>query len=781
MFRVFGRRAAFVPMLCTVVVFALFLSGCPEHIANMSPNASFDAKPVAGSPPLRVQFTDTSQPGTAPIHSWMWEFGDGAVSMERNPVHLYYNKPGLRRTSYTVSLTVTTAVSPADKETVKDCVVVTEATTVSQLGPGVDVWTIEADGARLDIPEGALDSDIVVGIAVGDGSVPVDVSGGERLVSDVFGIAHDQEDFFVDVANPMSLKITFIDEMVPAADRNSGKLQILATQESGITIPIMGEVSGEQFRASIAGLPHRASYAVVYRPRLVIESIPVDEPVAKATSPTEYYWSTNAWLVCYTPEVLQALTALRVGTIDYQYPYDQRTYSTAENENSLSDLRSAVREVHNASKLAGFKSPALIPSLGHEFTILLNNMNDPPRTDYDSVDEVTFATSLYGSIVIDPVQLIAISKKNPLPIAGEAIGLAADRMQELDFTNAFAEELFRTMFRGYAYPRFTGRSAVDLDVNGSPRMIPYCQGLEDGLAIFVGQLASAYHEWLAWPSGDSALMARSLGPNEYATLAEPLLAPFSSTTAAYSYAAQDFFFHVGLRFPGTVTVAGMSIPKTLVFVADSYEGFLELMGGREASPEVDSFQEALSAEYTACDLALQKTFDTTLADEYWDYARARAYENGEDNVIRPSDETRAAFTFNEDRFSSATMVKYTFTSTNAPQTISFETHRNVLFEIAPMSTRAILLTASGVSGNLTVSVNATEWVQNTEGNSMRVMAYREGDDDDEGVELSAANALVTLSGLGLTNGFSRAVVLFSNVTADYSYSASLTAVLNPGT
>jgi hypothetical protein len=306
-------------------------------------------------------------------------------------------------------------------------------------------------------------------------------------------------------------------------------------------------------------------------------------------------------------------------------------------------------------------------------------------------------------------------------------------------------------------------------------MIPYYQGVEDGLAIFGGQFASAYHASLASSDSEFSMMARSLGPNEYATFQEPLFAPLSRTTPAYSYATQDFFFHIGLRFPEAVS--GTSIPRVLVFIADSYEGFLELMRLREGLTGVDSFQTALAAEYVACDLALQKTFGTTLAEEYWDYARGRAYENGEDNVIRPTDEARTAFTFNEDRFDANTMVEAVIASLNTATTISSDTDPDVLFEIPPMSTRAILLTASGVSGNLMVSVNATEWVQNTDGNSMRVMVYREGYDD--GVELSAANAQGTLSGLGLTDGFSRAVVLLSNVTPDYYYSATLTAELRP--
>jgi PKD repeat protein len=763
-----GNRGVALPLLITILVLTLLKGGCPETFpVNVPPDASFEGKPAKGSPPLRVQFTDTSKPGTAPIHSWVWEFGDGATSTERNPSHLYYEPGG-----YNVSLTVTTAVTPASRTTARNYVVVTEATTVRQVGPGGG--TIQAEGTRLAIPQGALDGEIIVGVAARDGSVPVDVSGGERLVSEVFSVAHDQEDFFVDVKSPMSLEITFISKMVPAADRNGLKLQILATQESGITIPVLGEVFGERLVAPIAGLPHRASYAVVYRPGVVIENIPIDEPTMKAATPTGYIWNTNAWRLCYTPAVLQALTALRVGTIDYQYPYDQRTYSTAENEISVSDLRNSVREAHNNSKVAGFISPALIPSQDDEFTIVLYNMNEPPRTDYSRVAEVTFATSPFGSIVVDPAQLIAISKKNPLPIAGEPIGLDADRMQELDFTNAFAQELFRAIFRGYAYPRFSELSAVDLGVTGSPRLTPFYQGFEDGIATFAGQLASALHASLASPGVPVELMARSLGPNEYATFTEPLFAPFSRTMPDYSYASQDFFFHAGLRFPGNVQ--GTSIPRVVALIADSYEGILELIRMREALPGVDGFSKAFSAAYVACDLALQKTLDTSLADVYWDYVLGRAYENGENNVIRPTDAVRTPFTFNEDRFNSKTAVARTLTKVNEPITVSFDTDPDVLLDVPPFSTRAILLSASSVSGDLMISVNAFDWVPDAAGNSMKVKAFKEGQD---GVELNAQNAQITLTGLGTQGGFDRALVLFSNVTADRLYPVSLIASLRP--
>ena len=68
------------------------------------PTAEFTAMPTGGSAPLTVTFTDTSNPGSAGINGWLWNFGDRTpTSAMQNPVHAY-TAPGL----YTVSLTVTT-------------------------------------------------------------------------------------------------------------------------------------------------------------------------------------------------------------------------------------------------------------------------------------------------------------------------------------------------------------------------------------------------------------------------------------------------------------------------------------------------------------------------------------------------------------------------------------------------------------------------------------------------------------------------------------------------
>ena len=86
---------------------------------EVAPVAGFAAVPTAGYAPLTVNFIDESAPGSEPILTWEWDFGDGSpVSAEQHPVHIYEIAA-----SYTVSLTVTTVVS-SDTHTETDYIVV---------------------------------------------------------------------------------------------------------------------------------------------------------------------------------------------------------------------------------------------------------------------------------------------------------------------------------------------------------------------------------------------------------------------------------------------------------------------------------------------------------------------------------------------------------------------------------------------------------------------------------------------------------------------------------
>ena len=82
-----------------------FIVSLSEH--DVIPATDFEGVPTEGDAPLSVQFTDKSH--GVPT-SWAWEFGDGATSTERNPLHVY-EKPGV----YTVSLTAKNIVSSQKK------------------------------------------------------------------------------------------------------------------------------------------------------------------------------------------------------------------------------------------------------------------------------------------------------------------------------------------------------------------------------------------------------------------------------------------------------------------------------------------------------------------------------------------------------------------------------------------------------------------------------------------------------------------------------------------
>jgi PKD repeat protein/Zn-dependent protease len=69
--------------------------------AGIVPDAEFIVEPREGDPPLTVRFRDFSS--GSPL-AWLWDFGDGSTSTEKDPVHTY-QKAG----SYTTTLHVANA------------------------------------------------------------------------------------------------------------------------------------------------------------------------------------------------------------------------------------------------------------------------------------------------------------------------------------------------------------------------------------------------------------------------------------------------------------------------------------------------------------------------------------------------------------------------------------------------------------------------------------------------------------------------------------------------
>lgn len=66
------------------------------------PSAQFTMTPDRGDPPLAIQFEDTSDPGSAPITAWAWDFGDGYTHTAQSPQHTF-----LHAGVFEISLTVT--------------------------------------------------------------------------------------------------------------------------------------------------------------------------------------------------------------------------------------------------------------------------------------------------------------------------------------------------------------------------------------------------------------------------------------------------------------------------------------------------------------------------------------------------------------------------------------------------------------------------------------------------------------------------------------------------
>jgi PKD repeat protein len=53
------------------------------------PVANFTSPVTNGCVPLATSFQDQSTPGSAPIRAWIWNFGDGSNSNQRNPTKIY--------------------------------------------------------------------------------------------------------------------------------------------------------------------------------------------------------------------------------------------------------------------------------------------------------------------------------------------------------------------------------------------------------------------------------------------------------------------------------------------------------------------------------------------------------------------------------------------------------------------------------------------------------------------------------------------------------------------
>ncbi len=90
-----------------ISITSLLFLGCPSEDSvpeQTPPSASFLAEPFEGHNPLTVTFINTSDPGTGSNLQFEWDFGNGDISTDENPIYTF-------ETSGTFQVTLTATSS----------------------------------------------------------------------------------------------------------------------------------------------------------------------------------------------------------------------------------------------------------------------------------------------------------------------------------------------------------------------------------------------------------------------------------------------------------------------------------------------------------------------------------------------------------------------------------------------------------------------------------------------------------------------------------------------
>lgn len=679
------------------------LAGCPPESNPDLPSANFLAAPTEGIVPLTVQFTDTSLQGSSPIRSWFWDFGDGTYATNPNPAH-EYTAAGL----YTVKLTVE-SVRGADTEVRQDCVRVYQQSAFAIIGPeGGDVATGDAS---VVVPPNARETDTAVGLTVQSGTFTVNIPETVYILSKPIVIAHDGEDLnFLggeggDSAVPTVITLPFLAGSVPVADLNGTKIHVVAKLQDGNAVPLFGEVTGSAISVEVAGLPQSATYGVIYRPEATTALFNFTETETKAETPATW---TQLWRLRLSPILLQQLTALRLGDIENTAAYARRDFSQAATGDTLDAIEAFLEELTGDYENAEFRSPRLLAP-GGAYELAFYNFAGGYDPTYTRFADLTAASRLFGTIVIDPRQLLNVSLHN-----ANAAAENPDMAQEYAFENAFAGQLYAAVFEGYDYPALTADSEED---GGA---VDFAQGLKDGAAAFLGQRADGFEN------------ARLFDATEVASLSYSLFAPFAAAGPGYAVAAQDFFTFLGNAYDLSITA----------FLGDASMGLLErLRFALVTAPGALNFARASQELLLAANDIANLFYSRSLASLYWQFARELAYEGSALAQLRPSDAERTPFSLQEDRFATRDVVSAEFEEDSDVLTLD-SAKISALADIPPLSSRAVVITVDPETKNVLFSFNRDKWAVDLQGNSVAVKVYPEGQD---GIELADDASELTLN------------------------------------
>lgn len=688
-------RPALLILSLVLPALVLGMSGCPPRDNPRAPEASFTAQPREGILPLMVQFTNTSRPGASPIRTWVWDFGDGATSRDPNPRH-EYTSPGV----YTVRLTVETAEGRATRERA-GYIKVNTRSDFAFIGP--EGGAVSIGDATVTVPAGAFSRNTSMGVIYEDEPFRLSSSEPTTVLSAAFTIAHGSPSgsvFAVDEAGalaPGTIELAFVPGPVPLADRNGSKIHIVAKLVDGSAVPIFGTVNGGRITANVTGLPPRATYGVVYRRDLQTSLLNLD--VAQAKAPTARAWNEE-WRLYYSPNLLQQLTALRLGSVDAPAPYDRRNFTQAELDHTRATLEVEASAVAQQYALAGGRAPMAAAADG-AIPLSFYNFASLYSPDFADFRGLALYNTDFGQLAIDPAQLINVSKHN-------AASGDPDLAQEAGFQNIFALSLYELVFDGYDYP-----SVVADNPDAGEVDVPFFAALRDGGAVYFGQRLGG----LAVP--------RSFGPNETASLSDPLFAAFTPELPGYGIATQDFLFFLDNRFGIDLVDAFLEDRRT-----NPDDGTVERIGLLESVRERlagnnGSFGALTAEMLQAIDASLPGYVGFSLGELYRDYVRERAIELLDAGILRPSDNARLPGFLEDALFRAGGLVQTAFFGDTTGLSLGGD-DTPVLANVPPLASRAVVLDVDPATPDLAFSFNAAEWRSDRRGNSVAVKVYPEG-------------------------------------------------------
>lgn len=673
--------------IIVVLVAALGLTGCPPVSPDTSPVANFSATPRSGNTGLRVAFTDLSSTAAGgPITAWQWNFGDGSRSTEPNPIHTY-----LTAGTFNVSLTVTSSGGNHTR-TRTGYIQVNSPTGSAEVDE--NGGTASANGVSISIAPGALAGEVSFGITRVNRQIAFNVFETINRVGDTFAISHDNTSENLSATSegaavtPALLAIPYAEDVVPTGSRIPAKVHIVAQLEDGLVIPILGEIRSGVVVASVTGLPASALYTVVYRPDGLIERVAAGGSAKVATGTN---WN-DFWDVSLSRELLNQLTALRLGTIQQPASFGSRNFTDAQREATLSELADGIQALQGEFESVLARSPRLVTAQGAHSITFFNFAQVYPTT-IGSLDNVFYAGSPFGGVVVDPRQLLAISQWNADRVAGDPDQV--DIAQVLGANQAIAEVVTRAVVAGYDIRKIAATSPAD------GASVDFLAGIAEGLALHVGQEIGGVGVNRSQLEGDRAL------------LSTPVLAPFDPSAAGYAAASQDFFRYV---------LNNYAPEPALGYVAQGagpVKGLLEEIRLAMEATGFVTFESAGRLAAGAIDNAFFAHVDVPLGEAYLNYALDLAFEHGPSGVLRPSDGDVLPLVLDASRFADGAFVETAIAGATGGADL-------VLPAILPLSTRAARIDVNPASEALTLTFNREDWQSDTRNQSITVVVYREG-------------------------------------------------------